>query len=97
MRTTERRLRLHREARLVTADHESSIIGEIYPIVGFVLARTGQTSEHIPIGHRRRHRLRPDERHAWCEDCQETWPCSAIREEATRFDDHPDYREEWRL
>jgi hypothetical protein len=96
MRTIERRWRLRQEAKLVTTDHDTTIIGEIYPIVGFVLARTGRTSEHRPAGHTRPRKLWPDERHAWCETCKAPWPCPAIREEATRFADHPEYREEWK-
>jgi hypothetical protein len=96
MRPIEKRMKLRREARLVTANHTSTIIGEIYPIVGFILARTGRTSEHRPVGHTCPRRLWLDRRHAWCEKCKAPWPCPAIREEATRFDDHPDYREEWK-
>lgn len=96
MRTIERSWRLWREERLVTASHGTTIIGEIYPILGFVLARTGETSTHVPIGHTCPLRPWYDRRHAWCEKCKAPWPCLPIREEATRFDDHPDYREEWK-
>jgi hypothetical protein len=96
MRTIERRWRLWREELLVTTDIDSTIIGDQWPIVGFVLARTGQTSPHRPVGHICPRNLWLDHRHAWCEKCKRRWPCSPIREEATRFDDHPDYREEWK-
>jgi hypothetical protein len=96
MRTLERRWRLWREERMVTADIDSTIIGDYWPIVGFILAHTGQTSAHTPVGHTCPRKLWLDRRHAWCEKCKAPWPCPPIREEATRFDDHPDYREEWR-
>ena len=98
VRTIERRWRLWREERLVTADLDSTIIGDQWPIVGFILARTGQTSAHRPVGHTCPRRLWFDKRHAWCEKCKAgmPWPCLPIREEASRFADHPDFREEWK-